>query len=117
MRFAVPNFFVDLIPQLHKFFIFLLTNTYLKCSNLNFYQIKNLDKQICGRLLDSFALKGGKKIRCFAFSLSYGGKFADSQFFADCSLKKFVDLIFAAQSKEICGFEFLDSQITEICGF
>ncbi len=41
-------------PQIH---FFLLTNTYLKCSNSKFYQIKNSSKQTCWRLLDNFAIK------------------------------------------------------------
>jgi hypothetical protein len=44
--------------QICKFFIFLLTNTYLKCSNSNFYQIKNSAKQTSSWLLDGFAIKG-----------------------------------------------------------
>ena len=56
------------------FAVFLLTNTYLKCSNLNFYKIKDLAKQISSQLLDCFAIKGGKNV---SFSLSYGGKFAE----------------------------------------
>jgi hypothetical protein len=43
-------------PQIH---FFLLTNTYLKCSNSKFYQIKNSAKQTCWRLLDNFAIKRG----------------------------------------------------------
>jgi hypothetical protein len=57
-----PDFLADLkLSQIRNFFNFLLTNTFLKCSNLNFYKIKNSAKQICSRILDSFAIKGGKK--------------------------------------------------------
>ncbi len=53
-----PKFVADLkLPQICKFFIFLPTETYLKCSNSNFYQIKNSAKQQPN--LDSFAIKGG----------------------------------------------------------
>jgi hypothetical protein len=63
---CVPTFFADLkFSQIRNFFIFLLTNTYLKCSNLIFHQIKNSAKQICCQLLVSFAIKVGKKIRYF----------------------------------------------------
>jgi hypothetical protein len=49
-------------PQIH---FFLLTNTYLKCSNSKFYQIKNSAKQTCWWLLDNFAIKRGNfKKRC-----------------------------------------------------
>ncbi len=61
-RFAIcwPKFIADLqLPQILKFFIFRLINTYLKCSNSNFYQIKNSAKQTCSWTLDSFAIKGG----------------------------------------------------------
>ncbi len=48
LRFADPIFVADLqLPQICKFFIFLFTNTYLKCTNSNFYQIKNSAKQAC----------------------------------------------------------------------
>ncbi len=62
LQFAIcwPKFIVDLqLPQILKFFIFLLINTYLKCSNSNCYQIQNSAKQTCSWLLDSFAIKGG----------------------------------------------------------
>ncbi len=37
-----PNLFANLkLMKIFKIFIFLLTNTYLKCSNSNFYQIQN----------------------------------------------------------------------------
>ncbi len=59
-RFANLIFVADLkLSQICKFFIFLFTNTYLKCSNSNFYHIKNTAKQTCNQLLDSFAIKGG----------------------------------------------------------
>ncbi len=61
-KFAIcrPKFVADLkLLQICKFFIFLLKNTYLKCSNSNFYQIKNSAKQTSRQLLDSFAIKGG----------------------------------------------------------
>ena len=46
-----PKFVADWkLLQIFKFFIFLLTNTYLKCSNSNFYQIKNSAKQNCSWL-------------------------------------------------------------------
>ncbi len=48
-----PKFVADLkLPQICKFFIFLLINTYLKCSNSNFYKIKISAQpplQICHR--------------------------------------------------------------------
>jgi hypothetical protein len=50
-----------------------------KRSNANFYQIKNYAKQICSRLLDSFARRESF-LKNVSFSLSYGGKFADLQF-------------------------------------
>jgi hypothetical protein len=56
-----------------------------------------LATQIYGQLLDSFALKEGKKIRCFILSV-YSGKFSDLQF-ADCSPKKFAGLQFAGSIK------------------
>jgi hypothetical protein len=59
-RFANPIFVADLqLLQICKFFIFLFTNTYLKCSNSNLYQIKNSANQTCNQLLDSFAIKAG----------------------------------------------------------
>jgi hypothetical protein len=111
LRFADPIFVADLqLPQICKFFIFLFTNTYLKCSNLNFYQVKNSAKQACSQVLDSFAIKGGNLKRDVKFSLSYGGKFEDLQF-ADL---QFEDLQFADQPKEICGIADLR---TCGCGF
>ncbi len=89
LRICWPKFIADLqLPQIWEFFIFLLTNTYLKCSNSIFYQIKISAKQTCSWLLDSFAIKGGN---FFKKILSYGGKFADWQF-ADWLTNK------------ICGF-------------
>ena len=66
-----PKFIADLqLPQIWKFFIFLLMNTYLKCSNLNFYQIKNSAKQTCSWLLYSFAIKRGNFFkRCLILSV------------------------------------------------
>ena len=58
----------DLLTQIYcgptistnlKILYFLLINLYLKCSNSNFYQIKNSAKHTYSRLLDSFATKGG----------------------------------------------------------
>ncbi len=60
LRIFWPKFIADLqLPQIWKFFIFLLANRYLKCSNSNFYQMKNSAKQTCSWLLDSFVIKGG----------------------------------------------------------
>ncbi len=48
LQFADPIFCDLKLPQsCKKIFIFLLTNTYLKCSNSNFYQIKDSAKQTC----------------------------------------------------------------------
>ncbi len=41
LRFADPNFFANLKLLQSANSFFLLTNTYLKCSNSKFYQIKN----------------------------------------------------------------------------
>ena len=72
-KFAIswPKFVADLkLLQICKFFIFLLTNTYLKFSNSNFYQIKNSAKQTSRQLLDSFAIKGGNFLkRCSILSV------------------------------------------------
>ncbi len=60
VRFANPILVANLqLLQICKIFIFLFSNTYLKCSNSNFYQIKKTAKQTCNQLLDSFAIKGG----------------------------------------------------------
>ena len=49
---------------------FLLTNTYLKCSNSNFYERKNSAKQTSRQLIDSFAIKGGNFVeRCLILSV------------------------------------------------
>ncbi len=95
-QFANLIFVADLqLPQICKFFMF--TNTYLKCSNSNFYQIKNSAKQTCNQLLDSFAIKGG-------------------------NLKKRLSVLWLKTCRfEICGFaifffKFVDSHISEICG-
>ncbi len=54
-------------PQIR---FFLLSNTYLKCSNSKFYQIKNSAKQTCCRLLDNFAKKRGNFLkRCLILSV------------------------------------------------
>jgi hypothetical protein len=101
-KFAIcwPKFVADLkLLQICKFLIFLLTNTYLKCSNSNFYQIKNSAKQTSRQLLDSFVLKGGNFLeRCLILSVLWW---------------------------KICGFaicrsikrNFVDSHISEICRF
>ena len=70
-RFADPIFVAVLkLPQIFKFFIFLFTNTYLKCANSNFYQIKNSAKQTCSWLLYSFAIKRGNFFkRCLILSV------------------------------------------------
>jgi hypothetical protein len=89
-----PKFFADLkLPQIRKFFTFLLTNTYLKCSNSNFYKIKNSAKQTCSRFLDIFAIKGGNFFeRCFILYV-YSGKFMDLQFADSHTVsQKFADL-------------------------
>ncbi len=87
--FLLQVFFMNHLPpkplkirhfvDLPYFFIFLLTSTYLKCSNSNFYQIKKSAKQTCSWLLDSFAIKGGNFFKKMFNSLLYGGKFADLQ--------------------------------------
>ncbi len=73
LRICEPNIFCnlqicDLLTQIYcgptistnlKILYFLLINLYLKCSNSNFYQIKNSAKKTCSWLLDSFAIKGG----------------------------------------------------------
>ncbi len=78
------KFIADLqLPQIWEFFILLLTNTYLKCSNSNFYQIKNSGKQTCRWLLDSFAIKGGNFLkRCLILSVLWWKIFG----FAICGL-------------------------------
>jgi hypothetical protein len=50
-----------------------------------------------------FCYKGREK-KDVSFSLSYGGNFVDLQF-VNCLPKKFADLRFAVQSKEICQYE------------
>ncbi len=72
-EFAIcwPKFIADLqLQQLWKFFMFMLINTYLKCSTSIFYLIKNSAKQTCSWLLDSFAIKGGNFVkRCLILSV------------------------------------------------
>ena len=114
-RFAIcwPKFIADLqFRQIWKFFIFLLINSYLKCSNSNFYQIKNSAKQTCRWLLDSFAIKGGnffkkmfnslclivENLRIYNLRIVSPTKFADWQF---------ADLQFVDQCKEICDLAYL----------
>jgi hypothetical protein len=85
LRFADPNLLRTCNFRKPAIFTFLLTNNCLKCSNSNFYQIKNSAKRTC------FNVK---------FFLSYGGNLRI------CSLRtgsptKFADLQFADQSKEI----------------
>ena len=108
-----PKFIADLqFRQIWKFFIFLLINSYLKCSNSNFYQIKNSAKQTCRWLLDSFAIKGGnffkkmfnslclivENLRIYNLRIVSPTKFADWQF---------ADLQFVDQCKEICDLAYL----------
>jgi hypothetical protein len=86
-----------------KFFIFLLTNTYIEYSNSNFYQIKDSAKQTCSRLLDSF-----KKERRLIFSVLWW-KICG---FAICGLAQ-------QQNLRICNLginqkKFADSHISEI---
>ncbi len=76
LRFADPIFFAICgtnyigLPQIRKFFIFLLSNIYLKFSNSNFYEIKNSAKPSCGRVLGSFVILGGIFLtRCFIISV------------------------------------------------
>ncbi len=66
LRICWPKFIANLqLPQIWEIFIFLVTNTYLKCSNSNFYQIK----KTCNWLLDSIAIKGGNFLkRCLILS-------------------------------------------------
>ncbi len=102
--------FVDL--PCWKFFIFLLTSTFLKCSNSNFYQTKNFAKQTCSCFLDSFAIKGGDFLkRCLILSVLQICNWRTG------SRTKFGDLQFADQSKEICGFPYLKNLRICDCGF
>jgi hypothetical protein len=58
-NFQICNFLTQICcGQICKLLIFLLTNSYLKCSNSNFYQIKNSAEQTSRQLLDSFCYKG-----------------------------------------------------------
>jgi hypothetical protein len=108
-----PNFVADLkLPQICKFFIFLLTNTNLKYSNSNLYQIKNSAKQTCRWLLDSFAIKGGNSSKKMLNSLCLMVKNLRVFNLQTGSPTEFADLHFADQSKKLA-----DSHISEICGF
>jgi hypothetical protein len=122
LQICWPKFIADLqLPQIWEFFIFLLANTYLKCSNSNFYQMKNSAKQTCSWLLDSFAIKGGNlKKRCLILSVLWW-KICG---FAICGLAHQQNFQFTDQSKEICGFAYLrnlricDCGLSpRICGF
>ncbi len=110
-RFAIfrPNIFwqfVDLgfadqnlkIPQICKFFIFRLTNTYLNCTNANFYLITNSAIQICSRLLDSFAIKENLWWEICEFAICGLAHQLNLQI---CNLQ------FADQSKLICRLAYL----------
>ncbi len=125
LRICWPKFIADLqLPQIWEFFIFLLTNTYLKCANSNFYQIKISVKQTCSWLLDSFALKGGNFLKEMFNSL-----YLMLENLRICNLRigsptKYADLQFADQSKEIWGLAYLrnlricDCGLSpRICGF
>ncbi len=102
LQFADPNFCGLKTSTNLQIFIFLLTNTYLKCSISNFYQIKNSAKQTCSWLLDSYAIKGGNFLKRMFNSLSLMVK----------------NLQFAAWlTNNICGFAICNLQINqkEIC--
>ncbi len=52
-----------------KILWFLLTNTYLKCSNLNIYKTKKFDQTNLQPTFRLFCYKRREKIRCFIFSV------------------------------------------------
>jgi hypothetical protein len=104
--FAVSGFAIcgPKLPQICKLFIFFLTNTYLKCSIFTSYKIKNKAKQTLGRFFDSFAIKGGnlrKDVHSFCLMME-NWRIID---LPTGTPKKFADLRFVDQSKEICRFE------------
>ncbi len=61
LQFADPNLLrtYNFHKSKNSLFFCLWIHRYLKCSNSNFYQIKNSVKQTCSWPLDSFAIKGG----------------------------------------------------------
>ncbi len=105
LQFAYPHFFANLkLLQIRKFFIFLLTNTYLKCSNSKFYQIKNSAKQTCCQLSYNFAIKRGNFFKKMFNSLCLIAENLQTG-----SPTKFADLKFAdSHISEICRFEIAD---------
>ncbi len=119
-----PNIFCDLricwpkfIAQIWEFCIFLLTNTYLKCSTSNFYQTKNSAKHTCRWLLDSFAIKGGIFFKRIINSLCL---IRENLWI--CNLRigsptKFADLQFADQWKEISWLAYLRNLRICDCGW
>ncbi len=108
-----PKYIVDLqLPQIWKFFIFLLINTCLKCSNSNFYQIKNSAKQTCSWLLDSFAIKGGNFFKKMSNSLCLIVKNLQI-----CNLRTGSPTNLQNCNLQINEKKFADSHFSEICGF
>ena len=95
-----------------------------KCSNSNFYQIKNSAKRTYSRLLDSFAIKGGIFLkRCLILSVLWW-KICRLTICGLYHQQNFADLQFAYQSKEICRLTYLRNlRICDcvlrprICGF
>jgi hypothetical protein len=107
LRICWPKFIADLqLSQIWDFFIFLLTNTYLKCSNANFFQIKNSAKQTCSWLLDSFAIKEGN------FFLNMFNSLWKICRFAICGLAH-------QQNLGSCNLQINQKNlhVSEICGF
>ncbi len=126
LRICGPNIFCnlricDLLTQIYcgpatsgiwKFCIFLLINTYLKCSNSNFYQIKNSAKQTCSWLLDSFAKKGGNFFKKMFNSLCLIVKNLRI-----CNLRTGSPTNLRICILQINEKKFADSHISEICVF
>ncbi len=113
-----PKYIVDLqLPQIWKFFIFLLINTYLKCSNSNFYQIKNSAKQTSSWLLDSFAIKEGNFFKKMFNSLCLIVKNLRICYLRTGSPTNLRICILRICNLQINEKKFADSHISEICGF
>jgi hypothetical protein len=103
LRFADPNFFCGL-----------KTLQIRKCSNSNFYKIKNSAKQTCSRFLDSFAMKGGNFCkRCFILSV-YSGKLMDLQF-ADSHISEIGRFAIADWAQQFEDFKIFACPPLQIC--
>ncbi len=112
LLFAYLIIFADLkLPQICKLCIFLLINLYLKCSNLNFYSIKNLAKQTCSRLLRSlFRLFSDLWWKICGLAICGVGHLRNLRICIwQINQKKFAELKFAdSRTSEICGFAITD---------